>query len=81
MIEKAKKINKCDIYLIITILLLIIYTIVDRLILIKYGLSNDTLTSCFFMAFGTEIASCCIIKSLNIRNEKFLNNTDEGGVG
>ena len=61
--------RKADIYLIISISLMIIYTIVDRIILVTTRLSNDTLTTCFFTAFGTEIASCCIIKVFNIRNE------------
>lgn len=64
-----KKLNKVDIYLIISVFLLIIYTVVDRVILVRYGLSSDTLTTSFFAVFGTEIASCCIIKSLNIHNE------------
>ena len=87
---KRKKLNKVDIYLIISILLLLIYTVVDRFILVVYGMSSDTLTTCFFGFFGTEIASCCIIKSLNIRNERFkMDGTEtdpkpidiEGGVG
>ena len=85
---KRKKLNKVDIYLIISILLLLIYTVVDRFILVVYGMSSDTLTTCFFGFFGTEIASCCVIKSLNIRNEKFkmeISDPDpidvEGGVG
>ena len=85
---KKKKINKVDIYLIVSIILLLTYTVVDRFILVVYGMSSDTLTTCFFGFFGTEIASCCIIKSLNIRNEKFkmeISDPDpidvEGGVG
>lgn len=81
--KKKKKLNKCDIYLIVSALLLIIYTIVDRVILVKYGLSSDTLTTCFFGVFGTEILSCCVIKSLNIRNERYKpdQNDIDGGVG
>ena len=85
---KKKKINKVDIYLIVSIILLLTYTVVDRFILVVYGMSSDTLTTCFFGFFGTEIASCCVIKSLNIRNEKFkmeISDPDpidvEGGVG
>lgn len=70
MTPKKFKINKVDIYLIVSVLLMILYTIVDKIILVKYEMSNDTLTTWFFRIFGLEIASCCIIKSLNIRNER-----------
>ena len=70
MTPKKFKINKVDTYLIISIILMIIYTIASMIILVKTGLSDSQLTICFFAAFGTEIASCCIIKSLNIKNEK-----------
>jgi len=70
MTPKKFKINKVDIYLIISILLMLIYTAVDKVILVQYGMSNDTLTTWFFRIFGLEIASCCVIKSLNIRNER-----------
>lgn len=59
------KINKVDVYLIISILLMLTYTVVDKLQLIKTGLTNDQLTICFFAAFGTELFYTCIIKSIN----------------
>lgn len=81
-----KKLNKVDKYILMSITLLIIYTIVDRIILVRTGLSSDTLTTCFFAAFGTEILSCCVIKSLNIKNEGKQQTDPEpieskGGVG
>lgn len=70
MTPKKFKINKVDTYLIISIILMIVYTIASLIILVSTGCTYDQLTICFFAAFGTEIASCCIIKSLNIKNEK-----------
>ena len=70
MTPKKFKINKADIYLIISIALMVIYTIASYVIQITTGYTNDQLTICFFAAFGTEITACCIIKSLNIKNEK-----------
>lgn len=84
MTPKKFKINKVDIYLILSILFMIIYTIVNLVILVKTGLSDPQLTICFFTAFGTEIASCCIIKSFNIKNEKvdpIPMDSNGGGVG
>ena len=60
---------KADIYLIISIILMILYTISDKLQLIKTGMVNNQLTICFFTAFGTELAYSCVIKIFNIRNE------------
>lgn len=65
--------RKADIYLIVSIILMLIYTIASILVQLNTGYTNDTLTTCFFTAFGTEIASCCVIKIFNIRHE--------GGVG
>lgn len=62
-------IRKADVYLIIMILLMLIFTVASMVIQVVTGYTNDTLTTCFFMAFGTEIASCCVIKVFNIRNE------------
>ena len=66
---KKFKMAKADIYLIISILLMIAYTIEDKWQLMHTGMSNDQLTICFFAAFGTELAYTCIIKVFNIRNE------------
>ena len=70
MPPKKFKMNKVDIYLVLSIVLMILYTIASLIILVRTGMSYDQLTICFFAAFGTEIASCCIIKSLNIKNER-----------
>lgn len=75
-----KNLKKADIYLIISIILMLIYTGVSIAIQTMTGYTNDTLTTCFFTAFGTEIASCCVIKVFNIKHE-FKANLDEGGVG
>lgn len=64
-----KALRKADIYLIVSIILMIIYTITSITIQAITGYTNDTLTTCFFTAFGTEIASCCIIKVFNIKHE------------
>ena len=80
-----KKINKVDVFLFISILLLIIFTIAIIYLVRIYPESSvlNTLITAFFGVFGTEIASCCVIKSLNIRNERLQiqNDIDEGGVG
>jgi len=66
---KKFKMAKADVYLIISIVLMILYTIADKLQLVKTGMVNNQLTICFFTAFGTELAYSCVIKVFNIRNE------------
>lgn len=66
---KKFKMAKADFYLIISILLMISYTIADKIQLIKTGMTNDQLTICFFAAFGTELAYACIIKVFNVKHE------------
>lgn len=66
---KKFKMAKADIYLIISIILMILYTIQDKYQLMHTGVTSDQLTICFFAAFGTELAYTCIIKVFNIRNE------------
>lgn len=82
---KKKKLNKVDIYLLISVLILLTYTIATIILVKTYPLSDsqvlNTLTTCVYGTFGLEIASCCVIKSLNIRNERFQNNPENGGVG
>lgn len=75
-----RALRKADIYLIISIILMLIYTATSIVIQATTGYTNDTLTTCFFTAFGTEIASCCVIKVFNIKHESD-DNIDEGGVG
>lgn len=72
-----RALRKADVYLIISIILMLTYTAVSITIQAKTGYTNDTLTTCFFMAFGTEIASCCIIKVFNIKHIE----GEGGGVG
>lgn len=79
-----KKINKVDIFLFLSILLLVAFTIAILYFARIYPESTvlTTLTTAFFGVFGTEIASCCVIKSLNIRNERLqIQNDMDGGVG
>jgi hypothetical protein len=84
MPPKKIKINKADIYLIVSIILMISYAIAAYIIQITTGYTNDQLTICFYTAFGTELLYSCIIKSFNIKNEKIDPNpidNDGGGVG
>ena len=55
-------------YVVFSIVVLLLYTIV-ALILSCYGIQNDTLTTCFFGAFGSECLTCGIIKVFKLHKE------------
>lgn len=68
--SKKKKIKALDLYVIFSIVLLIIYTVVSQIIATKYGIMLDTLTTCFFGFFGGEIVTCGLIKIFKLRDDK-----------
>lgn len=76
--KEKKEINKLDKYLIFSVTVLIVYTIVEQFLSARFGYERSTLTTCFYAAFGGEILSCVVIKVFNIRNEGLdINTSDE----
>ena len=74
---KKRKLRGLDYYVIFSIAVLIIYTIVSQGMIIKTGHALDTLTTCFFGFFGGETVTCAIIKIFKLRAEKELLNKEE----
>lgn len=56
-----------DKYVIFSIMALIIYAIAERTLSAMTGNNADTLTACFYAAFGGEILSCCLIKIFKLK--------------
>lgn len=67
--QKKKKISSLTIFVVFSIAALIIYTIIDKVIFVKLGISDATLTTCFFGFFGGEVVTCALIKIFKIKNE------------
>ena len=65
--KKKPKINTLDIYVIFSIFVLLLYTIISQIVAITYNVQLDTLTTCFFAAFGGEILSACLIKIFKLK--------------
>ncbi len=61
-------------YVTFSITVLIIYTVMEFLLSSKTGMTHDTLTTCVFAFFGTEIGSCCLIQ---ITKHKKGNTTED----
>lgn len=64
-----KKLNGLDKYVIFSIALLLLYTVAEFFTSSVTGLSHDTLTTCFYAAFGGEILSCALIKIFKLRDD------------
>lgn len=56
-------------YVIFSIVIIIVYTIVEFLFSTITGISHDTLTTCFYGCFGGEMLTCALIKIFKIKKE------------
>jgi hypothetical protein len=59
-----KKLTK---YVVFSISIAIIYTIIEFIVSTITGVSHDTLTTCVYAFFAGEVVSCCLIKLMNIK--------------
>lgn len=74
--KKKPKINTLDFYVIFSIFVLLLYTIISQIVAITYNVQLDTLTTCFFAAFGGEILSACLIKIFKLKKEEGTDKTE-----
>lgn len=56
-------------FVIISLMIVIIYSICEFVFSILTGISHDVLTGCIFALFGTEIAVCGLIKIFKLKEE------------
>ena len=75
-ISKKKKLAKLTKFLLGSIAIILIYSILEFIYSIRTGMTHDTLTTCIFAFFGTELASCTLVKIFNIIKEKGEGNND-----
>lgn len=75
-----KSLKKADRYLIFSLAVAILYTIIEQILSVKTGYERSTLTTCVYAFFGTEIGSCAVIKVFNIRHDAEIEE-EEGGEG
>ena len=74
--KKKPKINTLDIYVIFSIFVLLLYTVISQIVAITYNIQLDTLTTCFFAAFGGEILSACLIKIFKLKKTEETDKTE-----
>lgn len=53
----------------VSLLIVVIYSICEFIFSITAGISHEVLTGCIFALFGTEIATCGFIKIFKIKKE------------
>lgn len=66
---EKKKISALDKYVIFSFTCLIVFTIVIICVQTITGMTQDTITTCFFSAFGGELLLCAMIKRLKLKKE------------
>ena len=57
-------------FVIMSLIIVIIYSICEFIVSVITGVSHDVLTTCVFALFGTEIAACGLIKIFKIKEEE-----------
>ena len=67
-----------DKYVVFSICVMLVYTVVELVLSSLTGLNHDTLTSCLYAAFGGEIFSCALIKIFKLKGEKNEQGTECG---
>ena len=74
--KKKPKINTLDFYVIFSIFVLLLYTVISQIVAVVYNIQLDTLTTCFFAAFGGEILSACLIKIFKLKKTDETDKTE-----
>lgn len=64
---KHKRLKDLDKYVIFSIVILLVFTVAEFITATVSGISHDTLTTCFYAAFGGEILSCALIKVFKLK--------------
>ena len=56
-------------YIVFSIVVILLYSIAEFVFSTITTIAHDTLTTCVYAFFGTEIASCCLIKVMKLKTE------------
>ena len=64
-------------YIVFSIIIILLYSIAEFVFSTITGVSHETLTTCVYAFFGTEIASCAFIKVYKLKQETDTVDFDE----
>lgn len=59
--------HSLTLYVVFSIFMILIYTLTELIISTAFGISHDTLTTCFYATFGGEILCCALIKIFKLK--------------
>lgn len=68
-VGRHKRIKSLTKFVVFSIAILIIYTIAEFTFAITRDTAHDTLTTCFYTCFGSEMLSCAVIKIFKLRED------------
>lgn len=74
--NKDKPMRSLTMYVVFSILVLLVYTIVEQILSSVTGMTHDTLTTCVFAAFGGEILACALIKIFKLKDKEDENDEE-----
>lgn len=61
--------HSLTLYVIFSIMVVLLYTIVEMLVSTISGISHDTLTTCVYSFFAGEVIVCALIKIFKLKEE------------
>lgn len=65
--DKSRTTSSLTLYVVFSIMVIIIYTVVEQVLSTITGVQHDTLTTCFYACFGGEILACALIKIFKLK--------------
>lgn len=71
MLKKIGTVKNLTKFILASIITILVYTIFELYSSIVFSVQHDTLTTCIFGFFGTEIAACGFIKIFKIKGGLF----------
>jgi hypothetical protein len=69
MIKRFNNYKTLTKFVIISLIIVIIYSVCEFVFSTITGVSHEVLTTCIFALFGTEIAACGLIKIFKLKEE------------
>lgn len=69
MVKKFNSQKTLTKFVMVSLFIILIYTISEFVFSTLTGVAHDCLTNCTFLLWGTEIAVCGFIKIFKIKNE------------
>lgn len=67
-------------YLFFSFAVVLIYTVVEFVVSLYTGISHDTITTCLYAFFGTEIGACAFIQIVKTHRKSSEEDVDSNDV-